>query len=92
MKKEADATMIEAGGRVEHHNINNYEHTLTINNLMKDDSGEYMFTLNKYEKYEQPDLLGAILVVTGNTWLFFLNNFSFIYVFVCVFILYLDHI
>ncbi|XP_027872122.1 uncharacterized protein LOC114143919 [Xiphophorus couchianus] len=65
MKEEADATMIEAGGRVEHHNINNYEHTLTINNLMKDDSGEYMFTLNKYEKYEQPDLLGAILVVTG---------------------------
>ncbi|XP_016517289.1 B-cell receptor CD22-like [Poecilia formosa] len=64
MKEEADVTAMEAGGRVEH-NMNKYEHTLTINNLMKNDSGEYMFTLNKYHMCEQPDLLGAILVVTG---------------------------
>uniref|UniRef100_A0A096M1T3 Ig-like domain-containing protein n=1 Tax=Poecilia formosa TaxID=48698 RepID=A0A096M1T3_POEFO len=66
MKEEADVTAMEAGGRVEH-NMNKYEHTLTINNLMKNDSGEYMFTLNKYHMCEQPDLLGAILVVTGSS-------------------------
>ncbi|XP_054897567.1 B-cell receptor CD22-like [Poeciliopsis prolifica] len=65
MNEEIDVTIMEAGGRLEHHNIDHYEHTLTINNLMKNDSGEYMFTLNKYLISEQPDLLGAILVVTG---------------------------
>lgn len=83
MKEEADVTLIEAGGRVEQRNVNNYEHTLIIHNLMKDDSGEYMFTLNKYQKCERPDLLGAILVVTGSTCSF--HNFSLFYVFVCVF-------
>ncbi|XP_021163766.2 uncharacterized protein LOC105939427 [Fundulus heteroclitus] len=64
-KKEADVTSIEAGGRVQLHKINNNQRILCINDLRKNDSGEYIFTHYKNEKHEQPDLLGVILVVTG---------------------------
>ncbi|MEQ2306229.1 hypothetical protein AMECASPLE_006028 [Ameca splendens] len=64
--KEADVTTIEAKGRVEHYRVDENQHTLRINNLRKNDSGEYMFRLSNY-KYQQPDLLEVILVVTGST-------------------------
>lgn len=44
--------------------LNNY-HTLRINNLKKNDSAEYTFTLN--HEWAQSDLPGVTLVVTGNT-------------------------
>ncbi|MED6232470.1 hypothetical protein ATANTOWER_030813 [Ataeniobius toweri] len=62
--KEADVTTIEAKGRVEHYRVDENQHMLRINNLRKNDSGEYMFRLYKYE-CQQPDLLEVILVVTG---------------------------
>lgn len=67
MQRDANFTQMVAIGRVEHHSTNENQHTLRINNLTTKDSGEYMFTLDKYEKCEQPDLEGVILVVTGST-------------------------
>lgn len=65
MQMEADVTPMEAQGHVEHHRTTENQHTLIINNLRNNDTGEYMFTIDEYEKCEQPDLLGVILVVTG---------------------------
>ncbi|XP_015238696.1 PREDICTED: uncharacterized protein LOC107090050 [Cyprinodon variegatus] len=65
MEEKPHITEIKAGGRVAYHSINGNQHTLTINDLRKNDSGEYMFSSNKDEICKPPELLGAILVVTG---------------------------
>lgn len=44
-----------------------YGHGLMINDVKKNDSGEYMFGLHMRETYKNSDLPGVMLVVTGNT-------------------------
>ncbi|XP_074486933.1 sialoadhesin-like isoform X2 [Sebastes fasciatus] len=52
---------MKAAGRVTYHNMKNH-HILRINNLKKDDSAEYTFTLQRDDERWQP---GVTLVVTG---------------------------
>ncbi|XP_040891188.1 uncharacterized protein LOC121180110 isoform X2 [Toxotes jaculatrix] len=57
---------VSDAGRVEYHGDMKNHHVLRINDLQKKDSAEYIFGFkHDYEKRQQPDLSGAILVVTG---------------------------
>lgn len=44
-----------------------HRHRLIINDVKKNDSGEYMFGLHMCETCENSDLPGVMLAVTGNT-------------------------
>ncbi|XP_078131442.1 B-cell receptor CD22-like isoform X2 [Sander vitreus] len=62
-KQDAE-NLTEDAGRVElHDNMKNYT-ILRINNLKKNDSAEYKFTLQRYDKKQSPSP-GVTLVVTG---------------------------
>ncbi|XP_031144885.1 B-cell receptor CD22-like isoform X2 [Sander lucioperca] len=63
---EQDAeNLTEDAGRVEFHDMKNYT-ILTINNLKKNDSAEYKFTLQRDNKeWKQSASPGVTLVVTG---------------------------
>ncbi|XP_063333271.1 uncharacterized protein LOC134629675 [Pelmatolapia mariae] len=54
---------IEPSGRVEYHDNMKNQHTLTINNLKKNDSGGYTFILKQNDK--ELKLPGVFLIVTG---------------------------
>ncbi|XP_025763500.1 sialoadhesin-like [Oreochromis niloticus] len=53
---------IEPSGRVEYHDNVKNQHTLTIKNLKKNDSGEYTFILKRHDK--ELKLPGVFLIVT----------------------------
>ncbi|KAL3996839.1 procollagen-proline 3-dioxygenase 1 [Sarotherodon galilaeus] len=53
---------IEPSGRVEYHDNVKNQHTLTIKNLTKNDSGEYTFILKRHDK--ELKLPGVFLIVT----------------------------
>ncbi|XP_005951773.3 B-cell receptor CD22 [Haplochromis burtoni] len=57
--------LIEAAGRVEYQDNMKNQHTLTINNLKKNDSGGYTFRFKRdHEGWTQSDLPGVFLIVT----------------------------
>uniref|UniRef100_A0A7N8XYI5 Uncharacterized LOC113128677 n=1 Tax=Mastacembelus armatus TaxID=205130 RepID=A0A7N8XYI5_9TELE len=59
--------VVKKSVRVEYHVDNKHnKHNLRINNLTKNDSGEYTFKLYKtVGGWKQPDVSGVILIVTG---------------------------
>ncbi|XP_070684211.1 uncharacterized protein [Pempheris klunzingeri] len=63
---EEDAEeMIEAAGRVEYHDDIKKHHILALHNLMKNDSGEYKFSVHRISKsWRLSDLARVTLIVT----------------------------
>lgn len=62
-QKDAEK-LIEDAGRLEYHDNMNDLHILKIKNLRKNDSAEYAFRHERYEKFDSP---GVTLVVTGSS-------------------------
>nr|XP_046228486.1 uncharacterized protein LOC124050225 [Scatophagus argus] len=62
-----EAEKVKSGkGRLEHHDSMNGRHILRIRKLRKNDSAEYIFSLEgKHEKWMPHDYPGVTLVVTG---------------------------
>lgn len=65
--KEDAENLTEAAGRVECHDNMKNHHTLTINNLMTNDSGEYRFRPQQDDEGQKQSFPGVTLIVTGNS-------------------------
>ncbi|KAK2918658.1 B-cell receptor CD22-like isoform X2 [Channa argus] len=60
-----DGGLTEDDNRVEKYDNMKDEHTLTIHELKKSDSGEYAFVFNNFEVWKPFHVPGVILLVTG---------------------------